>query len=70
MSALEAVKLLWGGRNVSLQFKTTTTKKPLCVDKKTMIYYKEGIKLHFLLGTLLRKAIKVKWIHQVCSDDY
>lgn len=27
MSALEAVKLLWGGRNVSLQFKTTTTKK-------------------------------------------
>lgn len=69
MSALEAVKLLWGGRNVSLQFKITTTKKQrqqqqkksLCVDKKTMIYPKERIKLHFfLLVTLLRKAIKVK----------
>lgn len=61
MSALEAVKLLWGGRNVLLQFKTTTTKKKsVCVDKKTMIYPKEGIKLHFLLVTLLRKAIKVK----------
>lgn len=35
-------------------------KKSLCVDKKTMIYHKEGIKLHFLLVTLLRKAIKVK----------
>lgn len=35
MSALEAVKLLWGGRNVLLQFKTTTTttatKKNPCV---------------------------------------
>lgn len=62
MSALEAVKLLWGGRNVSLQFKATTTKKKksVCVDKKTMIYPKEGIKLNFLLVTLLRKAIKVK----------
>lgn len=35
-------------------------KKSVCVDKKTMIYPKEGIKLHFLLVTLLRKAIKVK----------
>lgn len=68
MSALEAVKVLWGGRNVSLQFKTTTknnnndsnNKKNPCVDKKTMIYPKEGIKLHSLLVTLLRKAIKVK----------
>lgn len=68
MSALEAVKLLWGGRNVSLQFKTTTTKKqrqrqkkiPVCRQENNDLSQREDKMTFFLLVTLLRKAINVK----------